>query len=254
MYAESDRPTLEEGYILATSTSDLTLNPDRVCSATHLIAAGLTGNRMAEALSHLRGSWDALGKLPKWTEADVRARAQVLPRKGAGLDLKRARAEAHAAYNRALRERFMRLPGRFAALAIMQEWATLRKVDADALSPALYRWLDPSCPVCDGHGKLRLPDAPAFGKSCIACDGHGTRRQTDEGRRVSDWLHGCEGKGQADRRGILSGRVDSDDLAERAAARPKPPAADERGAAAVAKVAAASMDKRYDRKVLRKRG
>ena len=54
---------------------------------------------------------------------------------------------------------------RAAALAIMGEWAGRRGVDPDLLSPTLYRYLAPACPVCDGLGKMRLPDAPGWASS-----------------------------------------------------------------------------------------
>lgn len=210
--SSTERPGLDERYISATTASDLTLDADRTGPVDHLIAAGLIGNRMGMALSHLLGQWGCAAKPPKWTEADIQARAEELPAKKGKPDLKRARAEAMATHNRTLRAAYMRLPGRLDALAIMLEWANLRSVDPDLLSPALYHHLNPTCPVCDGHGKLRMADAPVLGKQCHACNGTGTWPKTP---RVSDWLKGCAAKAKSQRGGLLHGEHEITPMAER---------------------------------------
>lgn len=247
MYADTnERPGYEEQYLVATNTSDLTLG-EGVDAATHMIAAGLIGNRMGQALVHLRAEWDGLGKIPRWTDEDVRCRAELLPRKGKALDMHRARSELIAAYNRALRERYLRLAGRPFALAVMLDWAQRREVDPDHLSPTLYRWLDPVCPVCSGLGKLRMPDAPSLGKTCFACQGSGERAMTSEGRRIFDWLKGCAAKAKGEGRRMLHGEIDTEALGERKgreAARVRQETDRPEVAAAVAAVAAASMGQR----------
>lgn len=246
MLAVTNRPNLDEQYLSATNSSDLTLNPDRTCAATHLIAAGLLGNRMGAALAHLRGDWDGLGKLRKATEAEIMARAAELPKAKGKIDVKRARGEMVVAHARAMRVRAHSLPGWRPALTIMAEWARLREVDFDLLSPALYHWLVPSCAVCEGRGAIQIPDTPALGKQCHACNGTGKTMRSSQAERVDRWLKGCAGKAKADRSGLLNGRLDSDDLAERTANRRQPAAEDERGAAAVAEVARLSMGKVRD--------
>ena len=84
----------------------------------------------------------------------------------------------------------------------MGEWAGRRGVDPDLLSPTLYRYLAPACPVCDGLGKMRLPDAPGLGKQCTACNGTGEYALALGGDRVMSWLKSCAGKHKAQRKNV----------------------------------------------------
>lgn len=243
MLADNDRPSLDEQYIGATNSSNLTLNPDGICAATHLIAAGLLGNRMGEALAHLRGEWDAADKPRKATEEEITARADAFPKKKGKPDVKRARTEALVGFAVAMRHRAHAMRGWAPALLILQQWAALRQVDQDILIPSLYHWLNPTCPVCDGHGKRKMDDAPVLGKQCHHCQGSGTWPRPLGAERIHDWLRGCAGKARADRGGLLRDRIDASDLRERTENRRAPPAEDERGAEAVAEVARRSMGK-----------
>lgn len=207
----NDRPSLDEQYIIATNSSDLTLNPVRTCAATHLIAAGLTGNRMGEALAHLWSEWAAADKPRKATEVDIEFRAVLLlsvlgvGHKGRP-DLKRARAEALVVHHLALRQRAHRLRGWPAAMVLLHEWAQAHNVDADLLSPALYHWLNPTCPVCDGHGVRKQPDAPTLStKKCNHCAGTGKWPRPLGAHQVHDWLQRCVGTAKGDRGALLRG-------------------------------------------------
>lgn len=222
----NDRPGLDEQYIAATNASDLTLDPNHLCAADHLIAAALGGNRMGDALNHLRSEWDAALKPAKWTEADVSARAQTLPKRKGKPDLKMARGQLIVEHASALRGVYMRLAGRVVCLGILAEWAARRDVDADLLSPALYHYLNPLCPVCDGLGKLRHPDAPVLGKDCHHCAGTGKWPRPLGAERVESFLKGSVGKAKAQRGQNLHGEIDLVELAERkrAANQPAPEA------------------------------
>jgi len=201
-----DRPGLDEQYIAATNASDLTLDPDHRGAVDHLIAAALGGNRMGDALNHLRSEWDAAQKPPKWTEDDIAARAATLPAKKKGKpDLKMARAQLIAQYARSLREAYLRLAGRALCLEILAEWAARRDVDPDLLSPALYHWLAPNCPVCDGLGKMRMHDAPVLGKDCTHCAGSGKWPRPLGAERAEAFIKGCVGKAKRERAGLLYG-------------------------------------------------
>jgi hypothetical protein len=200
-----DRPSLEEQYLLATSTSDLTLNPDRVCSATHLIAAGLTSNAMGEALAHLRSEWQTAAKPRKATEGEILVKAATLPKHKGKLDVKRARGVLLVEYSAAMRRRAHQLRGWTPAMRILLQWAVERNVDPDLLSPALYHWLAPGCPVCDGLGKRRLPDAPTLGEDCHACAGSGQWPRPLGAHVVHDWLARCIGKAKHDRGALVRG-------------------------------------------------
>lgn len=237
-----DRPSLEEQYLLATSTSDLTLNPDRVCAATHLIAAGLVGNRMGEALTHLQDEWSRADLPHKATDAEIAAEADKLPKHKGKPDLKRARAVLLASRARAMREKARALHSWKPAMHLLIRWSVERNVDQALLSPALYHWLAPACPVCDGRKKRTLPDSPVLSKEdCHACAGTGTWPRPLGAQRVQDWLQACIGKAKGDRGRVLSGEIDSEDLRERSAGRKPPPAEDERGDAAAAEVARGIM-------------
>jgi hypothetical protein len=241
----SNRPGYDEQYIVATNTSDLTLDPDRTCAATHLIAAGLLGNRMGEALVHLRAEWDAAAKPRKHTENEIAVLAEDLPKKHGKLDVKRARTQALLAYAAGMRHRAHQMRGWLPALSILAEWAHAREVDPDLLSPALYHWLNPTCPVCDGHGVRKIEGAPALSaKQCHHCGGAGTWPRPLGAQRIHDWLKGCVGKAKTNRSGLMRGDIDAGDLRDRSASTPKPAAEDERGAAAVAEVARRSMGQR----------
>lgn len=213
MYADThDRPNLDEQYIMATNASDLTLDADRTTAVDHLIAAGLVGNRMGSILVHLTGEWASADKPPKWSDDEVSLRARSLPYRKGKPDLKRARAEAMSAHNRAMREVYLSLPSRRDAIAILAEWANRRGVDLDVLSPSLYHHLQPACSVCEGRKQLRMPDAPVLGKQCYACDGTGLVKTTE---RVKNWLKGCATKARSQRGNMIHGRSDVTPMADR---------------------------------------
>ena len=203
MLDTNERPDLDERYIGATNSSDLRLNYDATCDATHLIAAGLIGNRMGAALIHLRAEWDAADKPRKATDAEIAARAGELPKRKGKADLKRARGEMVVAHAVAMRHRAHAMRGWLPALSIMAEWATSRGLDVDLLSPALYHWLSPRCPVCDGLGARRMEDAPVLGKTCHACNGSGMWPKPLGADRIHDWLASCVAKARRERGNML---------------------------------------------------
>jgi len=204
---EQNRPGADEQYIMATNASDLTVDSNKVTAVDFLIEAGLVGNRMGAILIHLIGEWTAADKPPRPSEYDIALRAELLwCALGVGHkkkpDLKRTRAELMNAHARAMRAVYFSLPSRMDALAIMADWAGRRGVDPDLLSPTLYRYLAPACPVCDGLGKMKLPDAPGLGKQCVACNGTGEYALDLGGDRVMSWLKSCAGKHKAQRKNV----------------------------------------------------
>jgi hypothetical protein len=73
-----------------------------------------------------------------------------------------------------MRERAARLSGRSTVIGLLTDWALLHGIDCDLISPALFHWLAPACPACDGHGKVKMPDAPSLSaKTCQHCYGEG---------------------------------------------------------------------------------
>ncbi|MFA7291891.1 MAG: hypothetical protein WC023_06540 [Rhodocyclaceae bacterium] len=171
-----DPPTVEERYTAATNTSDMTFSPHRRGQADVIGAAAMVAKRhqLAEALVHLRGQWDKIDKPRKRTAADIAKRAAEIPDKKGKPDLRRATIEAMVWHASAMRACAARLGGRNATLGLLTEWARENGVDTDLLSPALYHWLAPKCPACDGRMFLRLPDAPSLtNRKCDACAGTG---------------------------------------------------------------------------------
>lgn len=193
----------DESYIAATNSSDLTLHPDRIDAATHLIAAALAGNQMGMALTHLRAEWDRTHKPRKATEPEIMARAKQLPPHKGKPDLKRARAESVVIYQRALRDRASTLSGRSVVLGLLTDWAAERGIDPDILSPALFHWLSPNCPVCSGQGEIRAAEAPVLVRKCYYCDGAGTWPRPPGAEAVQDWMKRCYNQQKSGRNRLL---------------------------------------------------
>jgi hypothetical protein len=104
----------------------------------------------------------AEGKLPK---------AAPTPQGSPG---SRARTEAMAWYRRELRLLAQSLKTRGVVIEQLTAWALIKGLDPAAVGPAVHHWLAPCCPVCDGLGQRKVPDAPALsGKLCHACNGTG---------------------------------------------------------------------------------
>jgi hypothetical protein len=205
MQTTTDRAGIEEQYSTACNTSDLTVDPNHRKAVDIVIAAGLVRCRLGQALNSLRAEWDRCEKPPKRSDAQIEARASELKDKKGRPDVRRAKAEAIVWHARMLRERAMKLRGRSAVLGLLTDWALLRGVDVDLLSVALFHWLSPACPACDGLGKMRLPDAPALGKQCTHCHGTGTWARPLGASVIHEHIADAIGKAKAGMAGKLRG-------------------------------------------------
>lgn len=181
------RPGLQEQYELATNTSDLTLRPHRRGAADLLIASGLSATELSAGLAHLRAQWSS-AKPRKFTEAQVAEHAAELPRRKGKPDLKRARTDCLVAYHLSVKRAAEALPGRTEVLRQLLVWAAVKGIDGATVGPALTFWVDSTCPVCDGHGSRRLPDAPVLGAACHHCHGTGKRAKPPEADRVLSYI------------------------------------------------------------------
>lgn len=181
------RPGLQEQYELATNTSDLTLRPHRRGAADLLIASGLSATELSAGLAHLRSQWPS-AKPRKFTEQQVAERAAELPMRKGKPDLKRARSEHLVAYYLSVKRAAESLPGRPDVLRQLLVWAAMKGIDGAVVGPALTWWVDSTCPVCDGHGVRRLPDAPVLGAACHHCHGSGKRDKPPEADRVLSYI------------------------------------------------------------------
>jgi hypothetical protein len=97
----------------------------------------------------------------------------------------RARTEATAWYRRELRLLAQSLKSRASVNEQLTHWAILRGIDPLIVGPALHHWLAPKCTVCEGHGRRKIPDAPALSaKQCHACQGTGNAHAPEGSGRV----------------------------------------------------------------------
>jgi hypothetical protein len=201
---DNERAGVEEQYQVAGNTSNLTVEADRRGSADFLIAAGLIKNRMASALVHLEGAWAKADKPAKRSAAWIATRAAEYPDKKGRPDIRRATIEAMVLHAKEMRNLAARLPGRNTVLGLLEEWATMYGIENDLLSPAIFHWLAPACPACEGRGKHRMPDAPTLSKrTCNHCAGTGTWPRPLGADRVHNYLKSCVGKAKGDMVSLL---------------------------------------------------
>jgi hypothetical protein len=192
-----DRACIEERLLVASNTSSLKIDVARSNGADIILAAGMSarGNQLGFALIHLRGEWDRCEKPRKRTPAEISARAAVLKDKKGRPDIRRAAIEAMVWHASAMRERAAKLAGRSAVIGLLTLWAEERGIDRDLLSPALYHWLAPKCPACDGHGNPKIPDTPSLSaKRCQHCQGVGEWPRPLGAQAIHDHIKSCVGK------------------------------------------------------------
>jgi len=204
---KEDKPGIEERYLTATNTSDLTFDAARSSQADVIGAAGMVRNRLGMALWHLQSAWDKADKPAKRSAAEIAKRAAEIPDKKGRPDLKRAQAEALVWHAGAMRALAQSMPGRSAALGLLKEWATFYGVDHDLLSPALFHFLAPRCPVCEGtrrvHHGYGKPGATE--KTCDHCKGIGDWPRPLGADRVHEHMRKCFQRAKSDMVGALYG-------------------------------------------------
>lgn len=192
MIGTDERPGIEEVYLGATVTSDLTLSVHRRGAADVLIAAGMAPGQLGRALAHLRAEWDRCDKPRKRTKAEIAARSMLYKDKKGHPDMRRATAEAIVEHASALRKRAQSLTGRNLVIGLLTEFAAERGIDPDLVSPALFHWLAPQCGACDGRKKMHIPDTPALSeKDCIHCKGTGLWPRPYGAQELHDHMKQC---------------------------------------------------------------
>jgi hypothetical protein len=203
-----ERPGVEERYETATHTSSMLVEAHRQNSADVIIAAGWSESRVGMALLRLHSEWDSAAKPKRATEPMIQAIAERL--KGdeqrarataernnrqytpQGSPISRARAEAIAWYARELRLLAQGLKSRAPVLEQLTAWTILKGMDSQCVGPALFHWLAPTCPVCDGHGLRKVPDQPALSaKRCHHCSGSGKSPRPEGAARIQNHLDRC---------------------------------------------------------------
>lgn len=186
MYETHERAGIEEQYLGAALTSDLGADSH---ATLVLGAAGMSGTQLGCALGHLRAEWDRCDKPRKRTTGEIEARAKELKDKNGKPNVRRATVEAITAHAAAMRARAMRLNGRSLVVGLLTEFAREKGIDVDLVSPALFHWLAPKCPACDGLGAYRMPDAPALSnKRCTHCQGSGQWPRPNGAQELHDHM------------------------------------------------------------------
>jgi hypothetical protein len=197
-------PCIEERYLAATNTSTLLVELDRRSPGDIVIAAGWSHNQLGLALLHLRGQWDRCDKPRKRTPAEIALRALAFKDKKGRPDLRRATIEAMVWHASAMRERAMKLSGRSVVVGYLTDWAQESGVDVDLISPALFHWLSPTCPACDGHGKKQVPYGEEPSKeNCQHCRGAKEWPRPLGAQAIHDLMKTCIGSAKGRMAGAM---------------------------------------------------
>lgn len=172
-----ERAGIEERLLCAANTSTMKVDVSRGNGSADVIwAAGAASQReqLGLALVNLRSEWDRADKPHKRSEAWIAERAAELKAAKAKDHKRRAHIEALVWHAGAMRQRASTLSGRNAVMGLLGDWAAFHSIDQTLLSPALFHWLAPNCGACDGHGKIRMLDAPGLtDQECLHCRGEG---------------------------------------------------------------------------------
>jgi hypothetical protein len=174
----ANRPDTTEQYQTAANTSNLKVDVNRRGAADVLIASGWSASRLGMALLRLHSEWDAAAKPKRPAQAQIDAAAERLKRQDEQARLRwgppnpkapkprpallRAREEAEGWYVNELRILACSLRSRSAVWEQLALWSRAKGVSPETVAEALLHWLDPTCPVCEGHGFKKVPGQPAL--------------------------------------------------------------------------------------------
>lgn len=208
----TERPTLEEAYLTASTTSNLKVETARTGAADILIAAGWSSARLGGALQRLHSDWDRSPK-PKRVdkaailriagelkEADLKEKAAALAASRAYLQpppaLGRAQAVAHTWYFAecaAAIGRLHALPAVYRQVVIKLSLWSVEAPEHKAAEIVRW-WLNQICPACEGT-KLQVVEGTHRhnGKVCRGCSGTGLRTVPHDqvGRKMANYLDSC---------------------------------------------------------------
>lgn len=146
----SEKPGIAERYMMASQSSNLSLNPERVHDVDVLIASALAKKDGSMCLALKVARMQATG-----SNAGIHAMA----------------AEAGQWLLRASRVR-----SRFGSHLRSVAKSSLTTGQANRLALAVLRWMkSPVCTVCGGHGHPKMENAPILNTEliCPACHGDG---------------------------------------------------------------------------------
>lgn len=123
--------------------------------------------------------------------------AGTLPRPAppsAGKAELRARVEADRWFSNELRILANSLKSRSQVWVSLGPWAAANGIAEGSVAEALQMWLAPACPVCEGHGLRKAPNAPALSaRQCHKCSGTGKTLHKGDVSRVLAHMDYCIG-------------------------------------------------------------
>lgn len=162
MLTDSDRRGVEETYLSAGNTSNLTVEADRRCDGDVLIAAGWSAGQFGGALMRLRSEFDGAARLPGMGKTDFLLLMDKLKSFRAAQEM---------------------------AASVTAAWGAQEPQKlADAV---IWWWLDKTCHSCDGLKFQRIAGAPVLSaKACRACQASGEARLPggEMGKRLENYL------------------------------------------------------------------
>lgn len=208
MLDNTERPNVEERYITAAVTSDLRVEADRAGAGDVMVAAGWNQSRVGMALLRLHSEWSACAKPRRPSLAQLEAIADTIreddakakkaadikgaPYKAPGSAKTRAREMADRWYASELRLLAVGLKSRANVWEQMEIHGKIINTPPDVVAAALLHWLNPTCPVCDGHGLRKVPDQPALSaRQCHKCHGAGHVHPPSGTARVLEYIDIC---------------------------------------------------------------
>lgn len=188
--------SIEERYLVAGNTSDLSVCHERRTAADVLIAAGWSQSRLGAAALRLHSEWSA-ATMPRRPNRDQVARmAQQMPLVNGKPDLAGALRLAADWYQAELHRAVDRLHGLPVMRSQLAGLASQRGMASpEALAAAvLCHWLDPVCHSCHGLKFQLVKGAPALSaKVCPVCRGLGRSEPPhgQDGRWMLNYLDRC---------------------------------------------------------------
>ena len=160
----TDIRTVDEAYISAGNSDDLTVAADRRSDADTLIACGWAPGLLGSALLRLHSEWDGTAKPRKLTETDARllyGSLKTLPK----------------------------------VIDAVGQWAAKRGYSEpyELAGGAVAYWLDDGCNACQGRGFDVIPGTPTLGSACKRCGGSGKRKPPggEAGKRTLCMMDDC---------------------------------------------------------------
>ncbi|AOV02770.1 hypothetical protein [Delftia tsuruhatensis] len=187
--AAAERPTVIERLTSASTSSNLSVDPEKRGDADYLIAAGLQPAKLGRLVYQLLAEWDARPKPRPLTDQQLAVIAEKLPRKSRGrLDMVGARIK-EAKWQGLMRMDILRKLPTFKRLvdphAGFLPWVQAKGIqDGETkLADVLLWWCDRKCPTCGG---VKLGEIA----TCDACKGFGTREvpHDAEGLKISEHI------------------------------------------------------------------